>query len=145
MDNGWKWWKKVYFFEEAQNTVYSGCYLYHFYLSMARNHSIFFFRANHYKNLFNKIYSLIQKKFLGVNGSCQCNNTMHTYNNFTNTFTPKGKSHCMKSVQIRSYFWSGFSCILTEYGKMLSLRIQSEYRKIRTRNNYVFGHFSCSE
>ena len=105
----------------------------------------FFFRANHYKNLFNKIYSLIQKKFLGVNGSCQCNSTMHTYNNFTNTFTPKGKSHCMKSVQIRSYFWSVFSCILTEYGEIASLRIQSEYRKIRTRNNYVFGHFSCSE
>ena len=29
----------------------------------------------------------------------------------------------MKSVQMRSYFWS-------------------EYRKIRTRNNSVFGHFS---
>ena len=25
------------------------------------------------------------------------------------------------------------------------LRIQSEYRKIRTRNNSVFGHFSRSE
>ena len=33
--------------------------------------------------------------------------------------------HCVKSVQI-------FSCI------------QSEYRKIRTRNNSVFGHFSNS-
>ena len=32
---------------------------------------------------------------------------------------------CVKSVQIRSYFWS-------------------EYRKIRTRNNSVFGHFSRS-
>ena len=31
--------------------------------------------------------------------------------------------HCVKSVQIRSYFWSIFSCIRTEY------------RKIRTRNN----------
>ena len=38
--------------------------------------------------------------------------------------------HCVKSVQIRSYFWSVFSCI------------QSEYRKILTRNNSVFGHFS---
>ena len=36
----------------------------------------------------------------------------------------------MKSAQIRSYFWSVFSCIRTEY------------RKIRTRNNSVFGHFS---
>ena len=41
--------------------------------------------------------------------------------------------HCVKSVQIQSYFWSVFSCIRTEY------------RKIRTRNNSVFGHFSCSE
>ena len=31
--------------------------------------------------------------------------------------------HCLKSFQIRSYFWS-------------------EYRKIRTRNNSVFGHFT---
>ena len=31
--------------------------------------------------------------------------------------------HCMKSVQIRSFFWSVFSCI-------------------RTRKNSVFGHFS---
>ena len=41
-------------------------------------------------------------------------------------------SWCVKSVQIRSYFWSLFSCI------------QSEYRKIRTRNNSVFWHFSRS-
>ena len=34
--------------------------------------------------------------------------------------------------QIQSYFWSVFSCITTEY------------RKIRTRKNSVFGHFSCS-
>ena len=33
------------------------------------------------------------------------------------------------SVQIRSYFWSVFSYI------------RIEYRKIRTRNNSVFGHF----
>ena len=41
-------------------------------------------------------------------------------------------SHCVKSVQIRCYFWSVFSGIWTEY------------RKIRTRNNSVFGHFSRS-
>ena len=39
-------------------------------------------------------------------------------------------SNCVKSVQIRSYRWSVFSCI------------RNEYRKIRTRNNSVFGHFS---
>ena len=36
----------------------------------------------------------------------------------------------MKSVQIRSFFWSVFS------------RIQFEYGKIRTRKKSVFGHFS---
>ena len=35
--------------------------------------------------------------------------------------------HCVKNVQIRSYFWSVFSW--------------TEYRKIRTRNNSVFRHF----
>ena len=42
----------------------------------------------------------------------------------------KLRIYCVKSVQIRSYFWS------------VSLRIQSEYRKIRTRNNLKFGHFT---
>ena len=46
----------------------------------------------------------------------------------------------MKIVQIRSYFWSVFSRIRTEYG-----HIQSECGEIRTRNNSVFGHFSHSE
>ena len=40
--------------------------------------------------------------------------------------------HCVKSVLIRSYFCSVFSCIRTEY------------RKIWTRNNSVFGHISRS-
>ena len=39
----------------------------------------------------------------------------------------------IKSVQIRSFFWSVFSCI------------QTEYRKIRTREKSVFGHFSSSK
>ena len=41
--------------------------------------------------------------------------------------------HCVKSVQIRSYFWFVFSCIRTEY------------RKIRTRNNSVLGRFSRND
>ena len=58
--------------------------------------------------------------------------------------------HCVKSVQLRSYFWSVFSCIRREYGDLRSkspgnLRIQSEYRKIQTRNNSVIGHFSRSD
>ena len=41
-------------------------------------------------------------------------------------------SHCVKSVEIRSFFWSVFSCIRTEH------------RKVRSRKNSVFRHFSCS-
>ena len=40
--------------------------------------------------------------------------------------------HCVKTVQIRSFLWSIFSCV------------QSEYRKIWIRKNSVFGHFSRS-
>ena len=35
------------------------------------------------------------------------------------------KTHCVKSVQIRSYFWSVFSCIRTEYGEILYLSVFS--------------------
>ena len=38
--------------------------------------------------------------------------------------------HCVKSVQILSYFWSVFSCIRTEYGDLLC--------KIQIRKNSVF-------
>ena len=38
--------------------------------------------------------------------------------------------HCVKSVQIWSFFWSVFSLIWTEC------------RKIRTRKKSIFGHFS---
>ena len=41
-------------------------------------------------------------------------------------------NHYVTSVQIRSFFWSVFSCI------------QTEYRKIQTRKNFIFGHFSRS-
>ena len=39
-------------------------------------------------------------------------------------------SHCVKSVEIRIFFWPVFSCIRTEC------------RKTRTRKNSAFGHFS---
>ena len=48
------------------------------------------------------------------------------------SFVFPGVTGCVKSVQIQSYFWSVFSCTWIEY------------RKIRTRNNSVFGHFSRS-
>ena len=50
--------------------------------------------------------------------------------------------HCVKSVQIWSFFWSVYSRTRTEY--VVSPRIQSECGKIRTRKISVFGHFSCS-
>ena len=53
--------------------------------------------------------------------------------------------HCVKSVQIRSNVWSVFSRIRIEYGRyFVSLHIQSECGKIRTRNYSVFEHFSRS-
>ena len=42
-------------------------------------------------------------------------------------------SHCVKSVQIRSFSWFVFCCVRTEY------------RKIRTRKSSALVHFSCSE
>ena len=53
------------------------------------------------------------------------------YLNFPHTYGHIACDHhpgCMKSIQMRSYFWFIFSCIRTEY------------RKLRTRNNSVFGH-----
>ena len=41
-------------------------------------------------------------------------------------------NHCVKCVQVRSFFWSVFFHIRTEYGK------------IQTRENSVFGHNSRS-
>ena len=53
-------------------------------------------------------------------------------------------SHCVKSVQKRSYLWSVFSRIGTQYGEMqVSVCIQSKCGK-RPRNNSISGHFSRS-
>ena len=54
--------------------------------------------------------------------------------------------HCLKSVQIRSFsgpYFPAFGPNTKRYG--VSPRIQSEYGKIRTRKNSVFGQFSHSE
>ena len=51
--------------------------------------------------------------------------------------------HCVKCVQIGSYFWSGFSHIRTEYGEIRSTNFP-ECGKTRSRNNSVFGHYSSS-
>ena len=49
---------------------------------------------------------------------------------------------CMKSVQIRSFFWSVFFCIRTKYGNLQS---KSPYSvRIQENTDSVFRHFSCS-
>ena len=54
-------------------------------------------------------------------------------------------SHCVKSAQIRSFFWSVFSRIRTEYREILCISPYSvRMRKIRLVKNSVFGHFSLS-
>ena len=40
----------------------------------------------------------------------------------------ENRMHCLKSVQRQSYVWS-----------------QSKYRKMRIRNNFIFGHFSRND
>ena len=52
--------------------------------------------------------------------------------------------HCVKSVQIQSFFWSVFSFIRIFLIYYINLRIQSAYRKIRTRKNSISGLFSRS-
>ena len=47
------------------------------------------------------------------------------------------KLHCVKSVKIRSFFWSVFSCIRTEYGDLrskapYSVRILDKYGPKKT-------------
>ena len=55
-------------------------------------------------------------------------------------------SHCVKSVQRRSFSWSAVYYIQTEYGDLLRDHPYSVWiRKILTRKNSVFGHFSHSE
>ena len=53
--------------------------------------------------------------------------------------------HCVKSVQIRSFLVRIFpQSDWIRRDTVVSLRIQSEWGKIRTRINSVFGHVSCS-
>ena len=55
--------------------------------------------------------------------------------------------NCVKSAQIRRFFWSVFSHIRTEYGEILRTSPYSvRMREIWTRKNSAFGHFSrCAQ
>ena len=78
------------------------------------NHSIITSLALLFFNIYDKIFS----------------EKIKTEENTLSSFWEK--RHCVKSIQILSFFWSVLSCIRTEY------------RKIRTRKYSVFGHFSRS-
>ena len=53
--------------------------------------------------------------------------------------------YCVKSVQIRSFFWSVFSCIWTEYGYLTRKSPYSvQMRENTDHKNSVLGQFSCS-
>ena len=60
----------------------------------------------------------------------------------------KDPIRCAKSVQLRSFFGSqGYDQnrkLFAEFFWSAFSRIRTEYRKIRTRNHSVFGHFSRS-
>ena len=58
----------------------------------------------------------------------------------------KQEDHCVKSVQVRSYSGPYFPIFgLDTEIFAVNVFIQSEYGKIQTRKNSVFGHFSRSE
>ena len=50
--------------------------------------------------------------------------------------------HCVKSVPMRSFFWSVFSRIRTEYGEILVF--SPNVGKYEPEKKSVFGHFSHS-
>ena len=54
--------------------------------------------------------------------------------------------HYVKSVQIRSFFWSVFSCIRTEYGEIRSISSHSvQMRENTDQNHSEYGHFLRSD
>ena len=53
--------------------------------------------------------------------------------------------HCLKSVQIRSFFWSVIPCIWTKYGDLRTKFLYSVWMRENTdQKNSVFGNFSRS-
>ena len=54
--------------------------------------------------------------------------------------------HCVKSIQIQSFFWSVFSRIRPECGEIFCISPYSvRMRKNTDQKNSVFGHVSCSD
>ena len=58
----------------------------------------------------------------------------------------EGLSHSTKSVRIRSYFWSVFSCIWIEYEEILRISPYSVgMRQNVNQSNSKYGHFLRSD
>ena len=56
------------------------------------------------------------------------------------------ESEAVEDFDITAWKVSKYGVIPSPYFRIsgVNLRIQSEYRKLRTRNNFVFGHFPRS-
>ena len=81
---------------------------------------------------YNKFYKKFYKKYMFYKNSSSTVKVNSHWLKRKSKLCNIWLEHCVKSVQIRSFFWSVFSCI------------RIEYRKIRTRKYSVFGHFSPS-
>ena len=69
-----------------------------------------------------KVFDILSKLGLCINYNTTCE---------IETNQVKKEQHCEKSIQIRSFFWSVFSCIRAEYG---DLRCKSSY-SVRIQEN----------
>ena len=54
------------------------------------------------------------------------------------------QSHCMKSIQIRSFYWSAFSCAQSEYGEILRISPYSVrmWENTDQKNLRIWTHFT---
>ena len=54
-------------------------------------------------------------------------------------------THRVQTVQMRSFFWSVFSCIRTDYGDLRSKSPYSVQKQENADQKKLFGHFSLSD
>ena len=72
-----------------------------------------------------------------------CRRTFSLTQNAANEKRHLLNSHCMKSDKIRSYFWSAFSRIRTEYGEILRISpYLVQMRENVEQKKSEFVHFS---
>ena len=93
---------------------------------------------------FLRISSLWTEQFSVINLQLPWKSWLYYFNSkvFFRVLRRFFKLHCMKSAQMRSFsgpYFPIFGLNMEIYSK--NLRIQSDYRKIRTRKSFVFGRF----